>query len=193
MSVGKRVFEKHVAREIGVHASTISREKSGNSSKYGDQRRYNYLEADKKSVERRAKAGSPPRKLKKELESHVKEGLEWFWSPEQIAGMLKNEGFQISHTAIYNYVHKNSLERSFLRRGGRKYKVRTATAGVKFIPDRVDISERPTIVEEKSKIGNWEGDTIISHGNGIKWRKVMKFMEEKRRGERSGESEERAD
>lgn len=157
--------QKYVSGEIVVHASTISREKSRNSSKYSDRRRYNHLDADQKSVERRTKASSLPRKLKEELESHVKDGLRRFWSPDQIAGRLKNERFQISHTAIYNYVHKNSLERTFLRHGGRKYKVRTASAGVKFIPDRVDILERPAIVEEKSRIGDWEGDTIISHGS----------------------------
>ena len=30
-----------------------------------------------------------------------------------------------------------------------------------FIPGRVDISERPGEVEEKSRVGDWEVDTII--------------------------------
>lgn len=105
-------------------------------------------------------ASTLPRKLKGTLEKREKEGLSQFWSPDQISGRLKNEGIQISHTSIYKYVHKNSLERSFLRHKGHKYKVRTATAGVK--PNRVDISECPAIVEEKSRIGDWEGDSIIS-------------------------------
>ena len=33
------------------------------------------------------------------------------------------------------------------------------------IPNRTDISERPKIVEEKVRVGDWEGDTIISHGS----------------------------
>ena len=33
------------------------------------------------------------------------------------------------------------------------------------IPNRTDISERPKIVEEKVRVGDWEGDTVISHGS----------------------------
>jgi len=33
------------------------------------------------------------------------------------------------------------------------------------IPNRVDISERPAFIEEKSRIGDWEADTIISAGS----------------------------
>jgi len=51
-----------------------------------------------------------------------------------------------------------------LRREGKKYKRKEATkAGVSCIPNRRDILERPKIVEEKVRIGNWEGDTVISH------------------------------
>jgi IS30 family transposase len=32
------------------------------------------------------------------------------------------------------------------------------------IPDRVSIDERPKIVEEKSRMGDWEGDTVESAG-----------------------------
>ena len=34
-------------------------------------------------------------------------------------------------------------------------------AGRGHIPNRVDIDERPKIVEQKTRIGDWEGDTII--------------------------------
>jgi transposase, IS30 family len=33
---------------------------------------------------------------------------------------------------------------------------------VKLIPDRVDISERPAVIEDRVRIGDWEGDTV--HG-----------------------------
>ena len=36
---------------------------------------------------------------------------------------------------------------------------------MKCIPERVDISERPSVVDEKSRLGDWEGDTIISHSS----------------------------
>ncbi|SQH77857.1 transposase (fragment) [Shewanella benthica] len=34
--------------------------------------------------------------------------------------------------------------------------------GARLIPDRVDISERPEIVESRERLGDWEGDTV--HG-----------------------------
>lgn len=117
----------------------------------------------------KGKANSTPRKLKGDLEEKVKECLIKLWSPDQISGRLKNEGVQISHTTIYKYVHKNKdkngINLSFLRHGGRKYRAKTAkiVASAVVIPDRVDISECPEIVETKSRIGDLEGDSIVSH------------------------------
>ena len=49
-----------------------------------------------------------------------------------------------------------------LRHHGKKYNKRSAgKAGRGCIPNRVDISERPEIVEQKMRIGDWEGGTII--------------------------------
>ena len=87
------------------------------------------------------------------------------WSPEQISGRLKKEGISVSHEAIYQYAKKNGLQKN-LRHGGKKYKRKnTAKSGGYCIPNRTDISERPKIVEEKGRIGDWEGDTLISHGS----------------------------
>ncbi len=49
-----------------------------------------------------------------------------------------------------------------LRHGGKKYNRRSCgKAGRGCIPNRMDIKESPLIVEKKSRIGDWEGDTII--------------------------------
>ena len=49
-----------------------------------------------------------------------------------------------------------------LRHGGKKYNKRKGVnAGRGLIPGRVDISERPEIVDAKSRIGDWEADTVI--------------------------------
>ena len=51
-----------------------------------------------------------------------------------------------------------------MRHAGKKYKPKKAgEAGVSCIPVRIDISARPSIVDEKSRIGDWEGDTVISY------------------------------
>ncbi len=49
-----------------------------------------------------------------------------------------------------------------LRRRGKKPNWRGGRhAGRGHIPDRVDIAERPTMVEEKSRVGDWEPDTVL--------------------------------
>ena len=49
-----------------------------------------------------------------------------------------------------------------LRRRGKRYNRRNKSgAGRGLIPHRVDISERDPIVEQKTRIGDWEVDTII--------------------------------
>ena len=80
---------------------------------------------------------------------------------------LRDErGISISHEWIYRMVWNDKraggdLWRS-LRRRGKKYNRRGAqNAGRGVIPDRIDISERPAVVDGKSRLGDWEGDTIV--------------------------------
>ena len=55
---------------------------------------------------------------------------------------------------------------AMLRRSGKKYnKRRSNKAGRGCIPNRVRIEERPEIVEKKSRLGDWELDTIIGKGH----------------------------
>jgi IS30 family transposase len=110
-----------------------------------------------------------------ELKQKVLAGLREDWSPDQITGRLRAAATSqprqsISHTTIYRLVHNDRKNGGtlykHLRHGGKPYKKRGKTnAGVKHIPNRVDISERPAIVDEKARIGDFEGDTIISAGS----------------------------
>ena len=34
-----------------------------------------------------------------------------------------------------------------------------------LIPNRIDISERPAIVARKTRLGDWEGDTVVGAGH----------------------------
>jgi IS30 family transposase len=146
---------------VGIHASTVSRELRRNR----EQGRYNHVIAEGISRERRHKASTQLKKIKNQLEEKILEGLYQLWSPEQISGRLKREGILISHEAIYQYIKKKGLIFN-LRHGDKKYKNKKASeAGISFIPNRVDISKRPKIVDEKARIGDWEGDTVISHNS----------------------------
>ena len=70
------------------------------------------------------------------------------------------------HESIYRHIREDKKRGGYLykklRRKGKKYNKRVSgKAGRGCIPNRVDIENRPAVVEEKSRIGDWEGDTII--------------------------------
>jgi len=91
--------------------------------------------------------------------------------PDQISGwLMKNGAGSISHERIYQHVWEDKKNGGTLylqlRHRGKKYNKRKGkTSGRGLIPNRVDIDQRPTIVAEKSRIGDWEADTIIGAGH----------------------------
>lgn len=154
-----RAIAKIVERDV----STLSREISRNTGGRG----YRYKQADEKAIERRANASRTPKKLTPELIATVEANLLEKWSPDQISGRLKGEGIaSVSYEAIYQHIWKDKRSGGtlfkHLRHHGKKYNKRSSgKAGRGCIPNRVDIDERPAIVEQKTRIGDWEGDTII--------------------------------
>jgi len=95
------------------------------------------------------------------------------WSPEQISGRIQLEhGINISHETIYKHIWANKKKGGtlylHLRQSGKKRNKRgSKNAGRGLIPNRRDIAERPKIVEEKTRLGDWELDSIIgSHHQG---------------------------
>ncbi len=92
------------------------------------------------------------------------------WSPEQVAGRLKDEqGVSISHEWIYQYIYADKHSGGDLYRHLRCQKVRRKRYGTYdrrgIIPHQVSIDERPAIVDAKRRIGDWEGDTVIGKGH----------------------------
>lgn len=93
--------------------------------------------------------------------------LEEHWSPEQIAGRLRRSGtLRISHETIYRYIWKDWLRGGTLHtllRGARKkrwkryrsYDSRGRLSGKRMI------SERPAGAHNRSRIGHFEGDTMV--------------------------------
>lgn len=108
--------------------------------------------------------------------THLKHG----WSPEQIAGRIRIDlGQTISHEAIYQYVYaqvyrggngyvKPGCEdlRSYLRRR-RTRRIRKGARNCWKVakPQGPSIDTRPKIVERRSRIGDWESDSIASRWN----------------------------
>jgi len=153
-------------RKIALHLkrdpSVISREIKRNSGGCG----YRYKQAQETSIGRRAII--PKKRISRlQIEQVERLIIEEQWSPEQITGRLRLEKISVpSHEWIYQHVWQDkrnggSLYKS-LRRRGKKYNKRgSALSGKGLIPNRVDISERPDIVAQKSRLGDWEADTVI--------------------------------
>lgn len=160
-----------IALQVGVNKSTITREIRCNSGEKG----YRHKQAQALSEARR-QASSAPSKMTNECIAFIEDKLvNEQWSPEQISGwMERNLDYSVSHECIYQHIWRDKKQGGILythlRHGGKKYNKRSGkNAGRGCIPARVDIDERPKIVDEKRRIGDWELDTIIgkNHNGAI--------------------------
>lgn len=148
-----------IAEVIDVHKSTVSRELRRNRG----QRGYRPQQAQNLAMERRSKA--IPR-ITAETWTVVETLLRQDWSPEQISGRLKKEQrIGISHEWIYQYILKDKQSGGDLYRHLRCQKKRRKRYG-KYdrrgkLPNCRSIEERPTIVNHRKRLGDWEVDTLI--------------------------------
>ena len=163
----KRGFSSRaIACDIGVHHSTVCRELTRNTGCRG----YRYKQAHRLSKQRLTAHNI---KMDAELVLMIEEKLFLQWSPGQISGWLKRHNHaRISYETIYQHVWRDKKNGGHLykhlRRRGKKYNKRSGiNAGRGCIPGRIDIDQRPAIVEKKHRIGDWELDTIIgAHHKG---------------------------
>lgn len=151
-----------IAKSLCRSQATISREVKRNKGKRG----YRYQQADRLAKQRhndKAKAI----KLTDEIKELIKVGLKKDWSPEQIAGRLKHDKvISLHHETIYSYILKDKRQGGELylrlRHQSKPYRKRYGCPRNRTgIPNRVDIDERPCIVDSRDRVGDWEGDTII--------------------------------
>ena len=160
-----------IARILGRDRKTISRELSRNTGLRG----YLHKQAHCKATERRSCASTTARKMTPEVIDKIEYYLRKFqWSPEQISGRLTLENqISVSPERIYQHIWADKKQGGdlylSLRHKAKKYNKRGSKhAGRGVIPNRVDISERPEIVEDKIRLGDWELDLVIGkHGTGV--------------------------
>ena len=159
----RRLSNTAIACQLGVDRATVGREIKRNRVRGG----YRGKSARAKAAERRATASAYPRKMTRALLALIEEKLtDEQWSPDQISGWLVKAGHgAISAEAIYRHIwldkKKGGMLHTHLRHGGKKYNKRKGKYTWRgIIPGRIDIDQRPAIVNEKSRIGDWEGDTI---------------------------------
>lgn len=155
--------QAQIARAIGRHRSTISRELRRNSRKDGG---YRPSTAHDFARWRRSRSRRNQRFTEADW-TLVRKRLHEQWSPEQIAGRLcADRTLSISHETIYLYIWSDK------KRGGRLFThLRQATKKRRKryrsndsrgrLAGKLHISERPDQANDRSQVGHWEIDTVI--------------------------------
>jgi len=158
--------QRKIAETIGTTQPTVSRELARNTGGRG----YRHKQAQERTVQRRAEA-SQPTKMTPDMITVVESKLRVEWSPEQISGWLLNDQeLLISHESIYLHIWRDKQAGgdlyTHLRQQGKKYnKRRNGKSTRGQIKNRVSIDDRPQVVDDKSRIGDWEIDTMIGKGH----------------------------
>lgn len=158
--IGRRLNRSHtsISREIKrcslIHPYTV----------------YWYDWTHPEALKRRHKSKHCRRHNNHRLLNYVHKKLKLDWSPETISGKLKldypcSDEMRLSHETIYRWLYLEAKEGGTLyhhlrRRRKKRRKQNKYGSGRRFIPGRVSISERPSIVETRQRFGDWEGDTV---------------------------------
>jgi IS30 family transposase len=157
--------DAEIGERLQRSRSTIWRERQRNAQADGS---YAPVSAQQKAVQRR-RARPLVRKLDRPaLNEAVRERLTQEWSPEQIAGRLEQDhpedpSWHVAPQTIYTWLQRDEdcdHWRTFLRHGANRPKSREAGR----IPHRVEIDGRPAIINNRERLGDFEGDTIVSGG-----------------------------
>jgi IS30 family transposase len=171
-----------IAAKLNRDYSIIKREIKRNS---GEHTPYVAIEAQHYAERRKKKTNK--RKLEKwqnkKLTDYVKKELEDGKSPDQIAGRLKEyppkelekcKDKTVSYESIYNWIYEGEgrfgglykklrrKQKTRQRRFSRKQRKKKET-----IKERISIDLRPKIIEKRTRIGDWETDSVIFKGKSI--------------------------
>lgn len=158
-----------IAKELGYHPSTISREIRKGVTEFGHYQAYVAEAATKRNRARCKQTPILERLSSYPLRSYVVEGLQRGWDPAVIAGRLRLESRQRSVCAetIYRWIYTSAWARNeclyqYLRLGKkRRTKQRGRSTQRSRIPNRVSIHKRPAVAAAKTHLGHWEGDSVL--------------------------------
>jgi IS30 family transposase len=178
LAAGHTVSE--IAVELGVHKSTVSRERRRHASRNGT---YRPLTAQARTEATARTAHARPRRLSQPgpLRRYVVAGLRQKWSPQEISYRLRRDHpddpvMRVSAETIYQSLFvqaRGSLKRELTvhlrtqrtRRHSQTRRVEAAACGRGRLAGTISIRERPAEAEDRAVPGHWEGDLIIGANN----------------------------
>jgi IS30 family transposase len=121
--------QSEIAQAIGFSQGTVSKELKRNKGKKG----YRPKWAHQRAAQRNKGKNRRERVIQGEIKGVVEKRLKRKHSPEQISGILKRHGMQVSHKTIYKYIVEDKADGGTLYKelrinGERRYR-RRAEAG----------------------------------------------------------------
>jgi len=157
-----------IANQLNRSRTTLYNELDRNTGGRG----YRPRQAQKFAEQRRAETVQPL-KMHPEVIAYVESKLHLQWAPEQIAGTMKTDpdgpGLSVSTETIYRHVGddkraggtlytqlRHGLKKRRKQRGGKDLRGK--------IRNRVDIDQRPAVVETRERLGDWEADLVCGTG-----------------------------
>ena len=174
--LSQRYSLSNIAKALGRHTSTISREIS-----LGSCNKYTYRAS---KAQDRAKRNASKRKSGKyrlndspRLWSYIRKKLKKKWSPRQIVEELEIDypldmTMRITPETIYTYIYvlprgtlKKELTACLRRNHKRRHKQSREVKIERKLEDMLSIEERPKEVEDRIIPGHWEGDLIVGKYN----------------------------
>lgn len=161
-----------IGKQVGFHHSTISRELSRHG--WNNISGYDARQARIQLKQTRLNANQHKRKLptNKALVDLVTLKLKANWSPDQIAGWLRdtNHKLRVSAQTIYDWLYcyaRHLLKHLHCRKGKYRH-TRENTLRKAFRQAQKEqrhISRRPVRVNNRKRYGHWEGDTVRGKGH----------------------------
>lgn len=156
-----------IARVLGRNRSTISRELKRNTCALDGAYRYSKAQERTNGRRRRCRQGlhHAPGQY-----ARVEALLAEKWSPEQIAGYLRQQReFRISHETIYRHVWADWRRGGglylHLRQSGKRRRKRYKSLDWRGkLGGKRMIGERPAEIEHRRQQGHWEIDTVMGTG-----------------------------
>src|SRR4051812_47115336 len=168
---------REIGRRLGRSASTISRELH-RPLRPPDRGIYDGDLAHARARERLRRPRRPLLSQEPQLRQIVQDKLKEEWSPAQIAAHLRETypnrpGWHLCHETIYQALYhggKGGLSRTLTKklRTGRPLRKRRRSPMARtprFVAPGRLLHERPAVVEERARIGDWEGDLIVGRAS----------------------------
>jgi len=164
LNAGKNQSE--CARILGMHRVSVCAEIKRNKDPDGV---YRSGHAHKQALTRRKQAKKPFRKIENDsdLQKYIIKKTKKYWPLEKIAGRLKKdfEHTIICHETIYQFIyHEKPKLTKYLRHRKSHYQKRRGSHA-RILLNKASkvrrIDEKPTVIEERSGIGDWENNMVL--------------------------------